>query len=102
MGKKKNTKPFWKKINLKDERWTKVLGLFTLFFSVILFLSMISYLFTWRYDQYKVLTFSSNIFFQKDLIVANTLGRLGAFLSHQVIYWSFGLPAFILVYITLM
>ncbi|MEP7321167.1 MAG: DNA translocase FtsK 4TM domain-containing protein [Saprospiraceae bacterium] len=102
MGKKKSNKPFWKKINLKDERWTKVLGLFTLFFSIILLFSMISYLFTWRYDQDKVLTFSSNIFFQKDLVVANTLGRLGAFLSHQVIYWSFGLPAFILVYVTLM
>ena len=102
MGKKKSNKPFWKRINLKDERWTKILGLFALFFSIILLISMISYLFTWRYDQDKVLTFSWHIFFQKDLEVANALGRLGAFLSHQVIYWSFGLPAFVLVYIALM
>ena len=46
--------------------------------------------------------FSWHIFFQKDLEVANTFGRLGAFLSHQVMYWSFGLPAFVLVYISLM
>lgn len=102
MGKKKSNKPFWKRINFKDERWTKMLGLFTLFFSIILLISMISYLFTWRFDQDKVLTFSWRIFFQRDLIVANTFGRLGAFLSHQVIYWGFGLPAFILVYIALM
>ncbi len=102
MGKKKNSKPFWQKINLKDERWTKVLGLITLFFSIILLISMISYLFTWRYDQDKVLNFSWRIFLQKDLAVANIFGRLGAFLSHQVIYWSFGLPAFVLVYISLM
>ncbi|MBK7372028.1 MAG: DNA translocase FtsK [Saprospiraceae bacterium] len=102
MGKKKNSKPFWKRLNFKDERWTKVLGLFTLFFSILLLISMISYLFTWRFDQDKVLNFSWHIFFQKDLEVANTFGRLGAFLSHQVMYWSFGLPAFILVYISLM
>ena len=102
MGKKKNSKPFWKRLNFKDERWTKVLGLFTLFFSILLLISMISYLFTWRFDQDKVLNFSWHIFFQKDLEVANTFGRLGAFLSHQVMYWSFGLPAFVLVYISLM
>ena len=102
MGKKKNSKPFWKRLNFKDERWIKVLGLFTLFFSILLLISMISYLFTWRFDQDKVLNFSWHIFFQKDLEVANTFGRLGAFLSHQVMYWSFGLPAFVLVYISLM
>ncbi|MGB2848983.1 MAG: DNA translocase FtsK [Saprospiraceae bacterium] len=102
MGKKKNSRPFWKRLNFKDERWTKVLGLFTLFFSILLLISMISYLFTWRFDQDKVLNFSWHIFFQKDLEVANTFGRLGAFLSHQVMYWSFGLPAFVLVYISLM
>ncbi|MBL0112972.1 MAG: DNA translocase FtsK [Saprospiraceae bacterium] len=102
MGKKKNSKPFWKRLNFKDERWTKVLGLFTLFFSILLLISMISYLFTWRFDQDKVLNFSWHIFFQRDLEVANTFGRLGAFLSHQVMYWSFGLPAFVLVYISLM
>ncbi len=101
MGKKKNSKPFWKRINLKDERWTKLGGIFTLFFSIILLISMWSYLFTWKYDQDKVLNFSWQIFFQKDLSVANTFGRFGAYLSHQVIYWSFGLPAFILVYLGL-
>lgn len=99
MGKKKNSKPFWKRINLKDERWTKLGGIFTLFFSIILLISMWSYLFTWKYDQDKVLNFSWQIFFQKDLVVANTFGRFGAYLSHQFIYWSFGLPAFILVYL---
>lgn len=101
MGKKKNSKPFWKRINLKDERWTKLGGILTLFFSIILLVSMWSYLFTWRYDQDKVLNFSWRIFLQKDLAVANTFGRFGAYLSHQVIYWSFGLPAFILVYLCL-
>lgn len=101
MGKKKNSKPFWKRINLKDERWTKLGGIFTLFFSIILLISMWSYLFTWKYDQDKVLNFSWQIFLQKDLVVANMFGRFGAYLSHQVIYWSFGLPAFILVYLGL-
>lgn len=99
MGKKKNSKSLWKRLNFKDERWTKVLGLVTFFFSIILFISMISYLFTWRQDQDKVLNFSWQLFTQKEVSVTNLFGKLGALLSHQVIYWSFGLPAFILVYI---
>lgn len=102
MAKKKNSKPFWKRINLKDERWVKLAGIFTLFISVLLLISICSYLFTWKYDQDKVLNFSWKIFLQKDLAMANTLGRFGAFLSHQAIYWSFGLPAFAFVYIGLL
>ena len=99
MGKKKSGKPFWKNINFKDERWGKVTGVVVMFFAILLFISMVSYLFTWRFDQDKVLTFSWRIFLQKDLSMANALGRFGAFLSHQVIYWSFGLPAFGIVYL---
>ncbi|HNR09391.1 MAG TPA: DNA translocase FtsK 4TM domain-containing protein, partial [Saprospiraceae bacterium] len=102
MAKKKNSKPFWKRINPRDERWIKLAGIFTLFFSILLFVSICSYLFTWKYDQDKVLNFSWKIFLQKDLAMANTLGRFGAFLSHQAIYWSFGLPAFAFVYIGLL
>ncbi|MEP7268967.1 MAG: DNA translocase FtsK [Saprospiraceae bacterium] len=99
MGKKKSAKPFWKKINFKDQRWGKIIGVVAMFIALLLLISMVSYLFTWRYDQDKVMTFSWQIFFQKDLTVANALGRFGAYFSHQIIYWSFGLPAFGLIYL---
>jgi DNA segregation ATPase FtsK/SpoIIIE, S-DNA-T family len=78
----------------KDNRIPKIIGLSFLLFSVILFISFVSYLFTWKFDQDKVLQFSFNLFFQSDIEISNTLGRLGAILSNFFIYWGFGLPSF--------
>jgi DNA segregation ATPase FtsK/SpoIIIE, S-DNA-T family len=75
------------------------LGLFMLFFAILLFISFWSYLFTWREDQDKVLNFSWKIIFSKETLVANSMGRIGAFLSHVCFYDLFGVASFILPYI---
>jgi len=78
---------------LKDERIPKVLGVVSILLAIYLTVAFVSYLYTWRVDQDKVLTFSWEVLFQKDLTVENWLGRLGALVSNAFFYWGFGLPS---------
>lgn len=74
-------------------------GLFLLFLSIFLFVAFVSYLFTWKADQDKVLSFSWKIIFSKDALVENTMGRMGAFLAHTFFYVLFGVASFFIPYI---
>lgn len=85
------------KINLSDERWQKLLGVLFILLAIYLAIAFISYLYTWKYDQDKVLHFSWGMLFQGDLSVQNWLGRLGAIISNMFFYWGFGLPSMIVV-----
>src|ERR1700674_3017253 len=79
---------------VKDERTLKIAGAIFLVFALFLFLSFISYLFTWQEDQDKVFKGGINFLFSEDIKVANLLGRLGAWISHLFIYKGFGLASF--------
>ncbi len=92
-SKNKSGKSAKKKQQL-DERYPKMLGAFLLLLSVYLVVAFVSYLFSWKADQDKVLQFSWNIFAQADLTVDNWLGRLGAVVSNMFFYWGFGLASF--------
>jgi hypothetical protein len=83
---------------LYDERIPKLLGIFLMFISLHFFVSLTSYLFTWRYDEDKVLRFSGKLL-QDNIEMANWLGRLGALISHTLVYRGFGISSFILVYL---
>ena len=90
----KKTKPvFW-----VDERKKKIIGLFFLLISVFLAVSLISYLFTWRADQDKVMNLAFS-YFTADVPVHNNLGKLGAYVAHALVYWGFGIGAFLLIFI---
>ncbi|MBA3647627.1 MAG: DNA translocase FtsK [Chitinophagales bacterium] len=80
-----------------DERIPKAVGLIFLLFSIYLFIALASYLFTWKQDQDKVFQFSWTNFFSQSFKVENTLGRLGAYLSHFIMYNGFGLASFLFV-----
>jgi S-DNA-T family DNA segregation ATPase FtsK/SpoIIIE len=86
----------WNKLK-NDERSSKVIG--AAFFLVAIYLSIafISYLYTWKIDQDKVLKFSFSLLFEGDLTVANWLGRLGAIVSNVFFYWGFGLPSLFII-----
>ncbi|MEO0789462.1 MAG: DNA translocase FtsK 4TM domain-containing protein [Bacteroidota bacterium] len=97
-AKKKNPKQasfnFWP----KDERLSKLLGLFLLFLAFYLLIAFISYLFTWRIDQARVRDSGLAIFIHDAIPVANQMGRLGAFFSNLFFYYLFGLGSFFVVY----
>ena len=82
----------------KNEKLHKITGLFLLFFSGYLLISLTSFLFTWQEDQDKILGISWGEFlFQPDLRVANWLGKLGALCSHLFIHEWFGIASYIFV-----
>ena len=85
-------------MGLNDERIPKLFGLLLLFVAVYLTVAFVSYLFTWKIDQDRVLRFSWKLLSEDAATVDNWLGRLGAFLSNFFIYFCFGVPSFLLVY----
>lgn len=80
---------------LKDERVHKIMGFIFLGSSIYLFVAFTSYLFTWKADQDQVLKGTYQFLFAMELEVANIMGRLGAWLSHQFFYASFGVSSYL-------
>jgi S-DNA-T family DNA segregation ATPase FtsK/SpoIIIE len=81
----------------KDERTRKILGAVSLLTSIFLFIAFGSYLFTWREDQSQVLNRGLGYLFEYEEgnNVSNLLGRLGAWVSHKIIFNGFGLASFL-------
>jgi DNA segregation ATPase FtsK/SpoIIIE, S-DNA-T family len=79
---------------IRDERTHKITGAVFLLVSVFLFISFLSYLFTWQEDQDKVFRGISILAPSHDLKVANLLGSLGAYISHLFFYKGFGIASF--------
>ncbi|HET9057985.1 MAG TPA: DNA translocase FtsK [Chitinophagaceae bacterium] len=77
-----------------DERTHKIAGTILLLLSFILFVSFISYCFTWKEDQDKVLPGIKGFLFGPDVPVANLLGRLGAWVSYTF-FKGFGVASFL-------
>ena len=67
-----------------------VFGYTLLFISVILFTSFISYMYNWRVDQSSV-----NSLLDRNIQVENILGKIGASISHFLIFKLFGIASFI-------
>mgnify|MGYP006192744021 CR=1 FL=1 len=77
------------KVDLKklarDERTWKIAGTVFLLISIFLFISFISYFFTWKED-FSEVSGGSAVLFDNEMKVSNLLGRLGAYVSHFFIY----------------
>ncbi len=83
---------------LTDEKFKFLFGLFLFFFTIYITIAFISFLFTWSRDMSSV-----NMGFFKFMTqagkTANSMGKLGAFLSKVFIYKWFGIPAFGFIFI---
>ena len=80
---------------VKDERTRKITGAFLLLLAVFLFIAFTSYLFTWSEDQALVSHTSSILRNQANEKVANLLGYLGAYVSHQFFFNGFGVASYL-------
>jgi S-DNA-T family DNA segregation ATPase FtsK/SpoIIIE len=83
--------------SLLDGRVKKIVGLMFILFSLLLIVAISSYIFTWQDDQDKVFN-NNNLFhflFKSNDIILNKAGRLGAWISHQMIYNGFGISSFL-------
>ena len=83
---------------LSDERIGMAFGSFVILLSLYLYLTFISYLFTWKIDQ----SFDwSSVFSGPEVQVDNWGGKLGAWISNLFINKWFGIAAFFLPFILL-
>jgi S-DNA-T family DNA segregation ATPase FtsK/SpoIIIE len=77
----------------RDERTWKIIGTVSLLISIFLFIAFVSYFFTWKEDQDKVLNNDGGFLGENEIRVSNLLGRLGAYISHFFIYRGFGVAS---------
>ena len=80
----------------KDERTHKMLGAVSLLLSLFLFTSLFSYLFVWKQDQAIVLNRGMGILFDDSIHASNLLGKLGAIVSHFLVFKAFGIASFLI------
>jgi len=86
-NKKSNSKPG---SLVRDDRFKVALGILVSGFGILLFISFISYLFTWKSDQ----SFEwSRVFSEPDYRVENWSGKLGAYFSNLFINRWFGVSS---------
>lgn len=90
----KEEKIDWKRL-ARDERTWKITGTVFILIAVFLFISFVSYLFTWAEDQ-DVAKKGLSALFDNSLKAQNLLGRLGALISHFFINYGFGIASFLI------
>lgn len=78
---------------VKGEKFRKILGISIFLFSIVLFFSIVSYLFTWKSDQDKLFLSVWEIISNPDIKVDNWLGKFGAVLAHQFVFNWFGIAS---------
>ncbi len=80
---------------IQDERTSKIIGSISLITSVFIFVSIISYLFSWQNDQDIVHSGGIKIFSSDAPKVLNMLGTIGAYFAHNIVYNGFGIVSII-------
>ncbi len=84
---------------VSDSRFPKLIGATLALIGTFILISGISYVFTWKTDQDKILNHPFSALGEGELIVANWLGRLGAVVGNALIYWGFGITALVLAFL---
>lgn len=75
------------------ERWRKIFGFVVAVISIYVGFAILSYTTSWELDQAKIYQFKWSDIFYGDFPMSNITGRLGAIISHQLIYWGFGISS---------
>lgn len=90
----KEEKIDWKQL-ARDERTWKIIGTISILVAIFLFISFVSYLFTWEEDQ-DIAKKGFSALFDNSLSAKNLLGRMGALVSHFFINYGFGIASFLI------
>lgn len=84
----------------RDERVRLVLAFFMLLFSVFLVVAFVSFFFTWKADQANLNDGGIDLLASPELDADNWAGKSGAAISKFFIHDLFGIPSFILVFLS--
>jgi S-DNA-T family DNA segregation ATPase FtsK/SpoIIIE len=96
-------KPVIDLFNVSNNRLRLSIGSVLGLVSVYQLLSFLSYFFTWKSDQDKIINtgFFDFIFSGEEVEINNALGKLGAWISHTFIHEWFGIASFIFPFVFL-
>ncbi|MDY0781448.1 DNA translocase FtsK [Tenacibaculum sp. IB213877] len=96
--KKTSNKSFFKQFSdfFTNRQTQTILGAFLMLFGVFLIIAFISFFFSWQEDQSGLTEFAN-----RSITTKNLLGKIGAKLSHILIYNGFGLGAFLFPFLLL-
>lgn len=83
--------------SLRNEQARKVAGLLLLVFAAIMFISFVSFFFSWKSDQDYLASGDWDLYRQFNGHISNAMGLLGARLGYSFIHNGFGLAAFALL-----
>ncbi len=81
----------------KNEKNHKKVGFFVLLIATYLLIAFVSFLFNWKKDMDKISAGWAEALSNAEVLVENSLGKLGALISHWFIFQGFGIPSFIVV-----
>lgn len=88
---------------MSDHQFNQLMGLGMVFVAICIFIAFFSYLSTWKDDQSAILNQSAfDFLLNGEHIVYNSLGRLGALVSHLFFYRLFGVSSFALAALLLL
>lgn len=80
---------------LQQQNVRMITGSFLLFFSLYFLFALISYLYTWKYDQDKVMGSFWSLVSDPELRLENWAGKMGGILSHKFVFEGFGVSSFL-------
>jgi S-DNA-T family DNA segregation ATPase FtsK/SpoIIIE len=85
-----------------SKKTTVIFGAFTIFLSFYITIGCVSYLFTWKSDQSEIINkgFWEYLFESNIEQVSNWNGKIGAWISHLLIYDLFGISAFAIPFVS--
>jgi S-DNA-T family DNA segregation ATPase FtsK/SpoIIIE len=88
-------------VKFDKEKIKTIAGTVLLISSIFLFVACLSYLFTWKNDQDRILnkSFFEFVFSEDNVPVDNWLGKFGAWISHTFIYGLFGISSFAICFV---
>ena len=81
----------------KNEKNHKKVGFIFLLISSYLLIACISFLYNWKNDVDKISGNWREILGNTEILVSNSLGKLGALISHWFIFQGFGIASFIVI-----
>lgn len=80
----------------KDNRVKIILGIISIIIGIFLFISLASYLSTWKADQDVVQHYGVKVFSVNDVEIENVFGVLGAYTSNALVGNGFGVASFLI------
>ena len=83
----------------RNERNHKKIGFILILISTYLLIACISFIENWKKDIDKLSGNWTELIINTDIVVDNSLGKIGAIISHWLIFQGIGIASFIIIFL---